>query len=72
MTHPHGVVEPVLANGAQCIRFVCPCGWQSQAERPNRPGALRLICTQYREHLAEVGYYPMVRTSPDSAGLLPE
>jgi hypothetical protein len=61
MEHPHGVVEPVLANGASCIQFNCPCGWHSDALRPEAKGALRILCTEYREHQDSV-MHPTRRT----------
>jgi hypothetical protein len=64
MVHPHGIVEPVIATHQSQIVFHCPCGWFSEKVRPTQPGALRLICTQYREHLDAVGY-------PYQAGLIP-
>jgi hypothetical protein len=53
---PHAVLEPVLVRGPtgasnQCIEFHCPCGWHSDALRPEAKGTLTTICTELRQHL---------------------
>jgi hypothetical protein len=56
MSHPHGVVQPILVEHQSCICFTCPCGWRSSALRPEAKGTLRTICTEYHEHQEQVSH----------------